>query len=224
MNDKGYIIIENTDEYLRKYHQHPNIKKHDSQIKRLRNTFNLLNHEKYKSIGKTILDSFPYFSLQDTEQDIFELVDDPSIYEDLEARKKLSQIKFADSDFNNYETEFFFKNFHDAINTYDLIENKDNYEIVLIDWTNNSIPNNFTLGFDVGWLTGYSILCDTCIAPMWHPPVFDDIGDILEFVKRLNDNCLFNNYKDAIEFKKLYEKKEWGEKGNFEIFRIDKIE
>ncbi len=224
MKDRGCIIIERTDEYLRKYFQHPDIKKFDSQIQRLRIAFDFLNYEKYQGIGKTIFDSMPYFSLQDTDKEINELVDNPSDYDNLEARRNIAHIEFADSDFNDSENEFYFKKPSDVKHTYELIENKNRYEILSIDWGNNKISNDSTLGFDIGWLTGYSIICDTCIAPMWHPPDFDDMKDILEFCKRLNTNCLFDNYKDALDFKELYDKKDWGEKGDFDIFRIDKIE
>jgi len=224
MNDRGYIIIERTDEYLRKYRQHPDIKKFDSQIQRLRKSFNFLDYEKYKGIGKTIFDSMPYFSLQDTEKEINDLVDNPSDFDNLIARGKLAQIEFNDSDFNDPEIEFFFKHLIDAESTFDLIENKEKFEILSLDWSGNSNLTDSTLGFDIGWLTGYSIICDTCIAPMWHPPEFDDMEDILELCKKLNDNFLFDSYKNALEFKELYDKKDWGEKGDFEIFRIDKAE
>ena len=59
---------------------------------------------------------------------------------------------------------------------------------------------------------------------MWHPPEFDDMEDILELCNKMNDNCLFDSLKDALEFKTLYDKKDWGEKGDFDIFRIDKVE
>jgi hypothetical protein len=95
---------------------------------------------------------------------------------------------------------------------YDLIEDKEKYEIIeFIE--NEAITNSKTLGFDVGYLAAdYSVIADTAIKPTWHPPDFDDMQDIIEHLKKLNEHCLFSTFQDAKDYRELYLTKTWGEK------------
>lgn len=47
---------------------------------------------------------------------------------------------------------------------------------------------------------------------MWHPPDFDNMDDITEQLRKLNEYCLFDNFKDAKAFRELYLTKNWAEK------------
>jgi hypothetical protein len=47
---------------------------------------------------------------------------------------------------------------------------------------------------------------------MWHGPDFDDIDDIIEYLKLLNQFCLFHTFEQAKEYRDLYLTKAWGEK------------
>ena len=47
---------------------------------------------------------------------------------------------------------------------------------------------------------------------MWHPPDFDDMDDITEHLRKLNEHCLFDKLTDATAYRELYLTKEWGEK------------
>lgn len=51
---------------------------------------------------------------------------------------------------------------------------------------------------------------------MWHPPDFEDMNDIVEHLKQLNHNCLFNSLDQAQTYRQLYLTKEWGEKEMYE--------
>jgi hypothetical protein len=99
---------------------------------------------------------------------------------------------------------------------YELIDNKDDYEIIeMIE--KESITNSKTLGFDVGYLSSdYSVIADVAIKPMWHPPDFEDMQDIIQQLTKLNKVCLFSTLEDAEEYRRLYLAKPWAEKESYE--------
>jgi hypothetical protein len=87
----------------------------------------------------------------------------------------------------------------------------ERYEIVELC----SPPDNAQelLGFDIGYWGGgnYSILCDTVIWPIWHPPPPDSIATISEVTCQLNRNALFPNPEQAKHFLEWYRRQLWSE-------------
>jgi hypothetical protein len=217
MKDIGYIISEKMNVYRRKYLEHPNSLANPDYFKELAEQFEFIQPNNYKGIGRTILESTPFYpdnngNIEITEQDI------NLGFDNLKARREIAKIRFADNEFEDFENEFYFKNYADVENVFRLLENSNDYEI--LKFTLDSNPAQLKLGFDIGWLNGYSIICDTCITPMWHPPDFEDMNDILIRLKLLNENCLFNDYVTATDYLECYKNKSWGEKGDFTIYQI----
>jgi hypothetical protein len=68
-------------------------------------------------------------------------------------------------------------------------------------------------GYDVGYWGGdhFLIVCDTVVAPQWHPPDPDDFFEVAERVRGLNEHLLFPNHGDALAFRSYYLSKEWAE-------------
>jgi hypothetical protein len=62
----------------------------------------------------------------------------------------------------------------------------------------------------------FSAIADTAVKPMWHPPDFDDMQDIITHLKKLNEYCLFPTFQDAKDHRELYLAKAWGEKEMYE--------
>ena len=83
--------------------------------------------------------------------------------------------------------------YQEAIEVFDIVENKDNYEIIEI-LTNIAKTTERTLGFNVGHNFGdYSIIADTAIIPLWHPPDFNDYYDIKELYFPFSKLTIFND-------------------------------
>ncbi len=218
MSDRRFIISEKMDVYRRKYLEHPNSLANPEYFKELAEKFAFINPDNYKGIGRTVLESTPFFADESGEIETLEQYKDFG-FDNLLARREIAKLRLADNEFEDLENEFYFKKKADVENIFQLLENINDYEIVKVIL--NTEPSEFTLGYDIGWLNGYSIICDTCITPMWHPPDFEDMENIISSLKLLNENCLFNDYAEALRYLEIYNNKSWGEKGNFEIYWVE---
>jgi hypothetical protein len=100
------------------------------------------------------------------------------------------------------------------------------YEIVRLS-TDDSDGGGERLGYDCGYWGGgnYSILCDSVLWPMWHPPPPEVLGILAERVASLNAHMLFPDRKSALEFREYYRTQSWAETENDdEEFRIIAVE
>jgi hypothetical protein len=73
----------------------------------------------------------------------------------------------------------------------------------------------------------YSLICDTVVAPTWHPPAPEDFQELAAEVRRLNQHLLFETPDDALSFKSYYTSKPWAEtedfEGAFKTVRVDDV-
>jgi hypothetical protein len=99
-----------------------------------------------------------------------------------------------------------------AQSVFDLLETPDDYEVVALSRQANDIPKNL-LGYDVGYWGGdfFSLICDTIVAPRWHPPDPSDFEEVAERLRGLNNHLLFTGHDDALAFRKYYMSKDWAE-------------
>lgn len=111
-----------------------------------------------------------------------------------------------------------------------LVDSPANYEIVrLTKALPETARKDSHLGFDVGYWTGdsYSILCDSAIWPVWHPPPVDAFVALSQQLRDLNSHCLFPTYEAAHSFRSWYLLQDWAEtereSGEFCIISIDAI-
>ena len=104
-----------------------------------------------------------------------------------------------------------------------MVDKKSNYEIIEVLFDTPEVTDK-TLGFDIGNNFGdYSIIADTAVIPLWHPPDFDDYNDIKELLRKLNINCLFSIYSLAQKYLETYNNKTWGEKDDFDIIQLKNV-
>src|SRR5438105_8536678 len=78
-----------------------------------------------------------------------------------------------------------------------LVDSPLTYEIVRLTKALPETPRTEShLGFDVGYWDGdsYSILCDSAIWPVWHPPPIDIFVTLSKQLRDLNSHCLFPTY------------------------------
>lgn len=85
-----------------------------------------------------------------------------------------------------------------------------------------------SIGFDVGyWASGnFSILCDTAIWPIWHPPPSDVPAEISDCLSCLNEAALFPDAKSTASFRDVYRVQPWAEQEDcpFDIIEIAPVE
>lgn len=137
----------------------------------------------------------------------------------IEAKKCLELI------YDNYTDEYnelnLIKDKSESIKIFKLLETPGQYEVIEVSEQKEKAKN--TIGFDIGWDSFYSIIADTVITPIWHPPDIDKLDKLIEFLKCLNSNCLFNSYDDAQKFSSFYRTQDWAEKENGYVFKIIQI-
>jgi len=184
-------------------------------LDRLRKLLNFINPSNYRGTGREFFSSAPYFF--DADEGIMKHWDtaDLKTYDSLLARQQFAKLEEANTPQDTLDDLCFFS-FADMQSVYDLIDDKEKYEIVeFIE--NETTTNSKTLGFDVGYLAAdYLVIADTAIKPTWHGPDFDDMQDIVEHLKQLNEHCLFPTLQQANSYRELYLTKSWGEKEMYE--------
>ena len=217
---KGYLIVTTFEKSIQTYDNLDFVKKNQDNLNQLRLLLNFLNPNQYKGFGRQHLTSHPYYPTG--QSGLSEEIQENDSWDNLNARKKLAELEYS-SESND---EFYFQKLQDAEHVYGLLDSKAYYEIIEV--SDERVITSKTLGFDIGtWWSSYSLIADTFIIPMWHPPDFNDCKDIIEIGRRLNKNNLFCNYEDAQEFLRVYLKKDWGEKemtsGQFKICKISLV-
>lgn len=214
MKRSGHILILRPDLDLERYEVADFTKANRHHLKRLRDLLNFINPINYRGTGRDFFDTWPYMVNSKGEVELYE-DNDSTIHDNLTARKKLAELEGKAGNHDSFD-DLTFYSLPDMLEVFGLLESKDDYEI--IQFLENE-PNTtlHTLGFDIGYLaTDYSVIADTAIKPIWHPPDFEDMGDIIEHLRKLNVNCLFSTFQDAKDYRECYLAKKWGEKETFE--------
>jgi hypothetical protein len=187
------------------------VQKNIQYLTRLREILSFIKPENYRGTGREHFEPSPFWiddngKLQDWQDS------NPDAYKNGEAKKQLAIYEDKNTPTDTLDDLCFFS-LDEMKNVFELIENKGDYEILEI-LENETITNDKTIGFDIGYIGGdfFSAIADTGIKPMWHPPDFDDMDDITEHLRKLNEHCLFDKFSDAKAYRELYLTKEWGEK------------
>jgi len=210
METINYLIVQYQAIKLNKWLvQHKNKIEFQEYLKELRNIFNFIEPQNYKGIDRSALSG-------ETEKELFKYSPEEDIYTK-NARVKMYEILKQKQDaFLNYadfvDDENGFINIEDAKYIYNLIENKNEYEIIEVMRNNYTVTDKL-LGFDIGYWGGdhFSIISDIIITPQWHPADPEDFKEIIYYANKLNQNILFKNENDALEYLKYYRTKKWAE-------------
>jgi len=99
-----------------------------------------------------------------------------------------------------------------AREVFSLLESPGEYEIVQLS-RESFCADGDCLGFDIGYWGGdhYSIVADSAVRPVWHPPQPDCFERLARELATVNDHFLFENVEDAAHFRSYYRAQEWAE-------------
>ncbi|MGE5294175.1 MAG: hypothetical protein ACM3VT_05050 [Solirubrobacterales bacterium] len=106
-----------------------------------------------------------------------------------------------------------------------LLDQLSSWEIIHVQ-RDEFLVSDATLGFDIGYWSGdhFSLIADTIVTPMWHPPAPEDWGELLGQLSRLNEHLLFARPEDAAAFRAWYISRPWAEtEGEFCIIQVDQV-
>jgi len=188
------------------------VNQNKQSFERLRTLLNFINPKSYKGIGRSTFTADPFYLNMTTDQVLTWPDVTKSQNENNTAKHKLLEIERQQTD----RIDFYCDTKIEMSSVFELLDDKTKFEKieVLLD-CRESLPKSF--GFDIGYWSGdFSIIADTAIKPMWHPPDFDDMDDVILQLKKLNEWCLFDTYKDALAYKEIYLSKKWAEENWYE--------
>ncbi len=181
----------------------------------LRNTFSDLNIYNYKGISRDALLPIP-----EEYQSVYPSAQEPKAQYLMSDLIEKCCEKYSDEYIN------MICNLDDCLSVYNLLENKQGYEIIKTSRVNFTHSSDL-LGFDIGYWGGdnFSAISDSILLPMWHPIPEHVYREVLPFSNKLNSHLLFENYSEAEEFREYYLSQDWSEKESFEgEICIQKIE
>ena len=212
MKNIGYLILQKPELIIKSYEERIASGNFGDKYKRFRNALSDFNPTNYLGISRLPLFGVPK-ELQSTYEEIFE----PEAQDYIAI---LEEQNLSDSDLIFEHDE--------AIKIFTKIIHKQCYDIVCV--RNDFFKNNTNvLGFDIGYWDGdhFSLIADTIVIPTWHGPPEKDYDELANKLKSLNENLLFNTFKEADDFKKYYKTKSWAEiedfEGEFCIIKVQKV-
>jgi hypothetical protein len=211
---KIFQIVNSSELDLEFYESLDFVAKNKNSFDRLRTLTNFIEPRNYKGFGRTTFTADPFYFKNATKQIM--VLPNTTITSDENKLAKYKLLEIENKQTENFKIDWYFDNLEDAISVYELLEDRTKFEkIELILGQKEILPKSY--GFDIGYSTAdFSIIADTAIKPMWHPPDFDDMDDIISQMKKLNQYCLFDTYADALDYKEIYLSKKWAEENWFE--------
>lgn len=142
------------------------------------------------------------------------------------ARRRFLKIlgdEIPESDFD----EDLLADYSAAREVFSLLESPDEYEIMQVA-REPFCEAPDCLGFDIGYWGGdhYSIICDSAVRPLWHPPQPECFDELASELSMVNEHFLFRSAEDAVCFRSYYRTQNWAETefrpGEFCIIQLSK--
>lgn len=219
---QGYLIVKEPRSNLECYESSCAHTGNEGILRRLRSTFACFAPEKYRGISRSPLEGD---SWDDPAQ--VKALEDAGIdmTSNREARARLD--KSIDESDDSYDI-CLIPRLEDALCIHELLDQPSQWEIVHVRRA-ELLANDATLGFDVGYWNGdhFSLIADTIVTPMWHPPDPKDWNELLDRLSGLNEHLLFTHPEHAAAFRTWYTSKPWaeteGEPGEFYIIQVDLV-
>jgi len=219
----GFALMKMPQALNAAYELSPFAQRNRDEIVRLRETITAVNPAAYRGIERWPLSEI-------SEPDPGWVAATPPITlrtHDDNARQRLLEILGADHACEHYPC-CLVPTLAQARELRRLAARPEEYELVRLSRGNPD--SGRLLGFDVGdWGGGnYSILCDSIIWPIWHPPVPAALGDLTHHAESLNNFMLFPDCASAESFRSFYLTQSWaeteGEPGEFSVIRVEAAE
>jgi hypothetical protein len=206
----GHIIILRPGLDQLKFESLDHFQNHKDDYNKLREHFSFINPNNYRGTGRTHFDGNPFY----IDKGVLLSWPDTNInsFDNLEARKLFAKYEDANTPIDTLD-DLPFYSLQEMQEVFELIDNKQDYEILKISENKETVSGK-TIGFDIGYIGGdfFSAIADVATKPLWHPPDFDDMEDVVQHLKCLNQFCLFDTYEKAKTYRQTYLSKAWGEK------------
>ena len=117
------------------------------------------------------------------------------------ARRRFLQVLGDDLPERDFDEDLL-PDYAAAREVFALLESPNVYEIVQLAREPFFVDVD-CLGFDVGYWGGdhYSIICDSAVRPLWHPPQPECFDELARELKMVNESFLFPSADSAAQFR-----------------------
>ena len=217
-----YIIVEKSDIAYGGYIAFVQQRDWTRNIERLHSSLPTLDPSAYRGISRNPITAFP---TADLDQLSFSDSGDVALH----TTARLAMLEFQQRVSPDDYGHAMLATYNHAQEVYILLDptTRNNYELLCLRQDEQS--EDTTIGYDIGYWGGdfFSIICDSMIMPMWHPPSWDDLPSLAQQAASLNSHCLFPSYAKALAFRSWYCSCSWAEQETkqapFDIIRVDTI-
>lgn len=226
---KGFVLVRKPDRFVDAYDSSEVARKNITFLRQIRNAISFLDPRNYRGIAREPLEPWSSIDEELLKRGAPTLMD---LGKEQAARKMFLKINGEDREewWDNYINGWDYNksliiDLGTAKKLYVALNNPEDYEIIEISREIYGSDYDF-LGFDVGnWGSGeFSVICDSVLMPRWHPPDPNDLPELAERLRCLNQHVLFSTTEEAEEFRQYYRSKPWAETeeqaNEFDIIRI----
>ncbi len=206
MQTHGYMILRFAGALVAEYEASDFANQSREPLAMLRRTMSFINPHSYRGISRQPLAPYPTLDPNKLQH----LEPPELIGVNAEARAKFLEI-VGDPAYSQEHNEDSLPTLAAAREVYSKLERPEDYEIVLVERTpGRSKPD---LGYDIGYWAGdhFSLICDTLVMPVWHPPQPEDFSALAELARNLNPHMLFPTAGEASAFRDFYLSRSWAE-------------
>jgi hypothetical protein len=177
-------------------------------FQRLCETLKPLPRERYRGISR-----FPLMPLPSVDPEVLLEFQESGcdVKTDHAARRRFLQMLGDDVPESDFDEDLL-PDYTAARDVFALLDSPNEYEIVQFA-REPFLDDAVCLGFDVGYWGGdhYSIICDSAVRPLWHPPQPECFEELARELKIVNESFLFPSAECAAAFRSWYRTQYWAE-------------
>jgi hypothetical protein len=205
---QGYAVVLTALAASREYDASEFTRDNNDILRKLRSSLVEIKPAAYRGISRNPLSAYPELSTSEIDDLERRGVD---VRSNERARALLRQVAVLLHEDDPMEP-FLITSREDARRVHGLLDDPQDYEIVSL-YRDLRLAEEAIFGFDIGYWGGdhFSLICDTAVAPRWHPPDPSDWTELGERLRALNQHMLFSSPADANAFLAYYRTKSWAE-------------
>jgi hypothetical protein len=222
MQRTGYAIVRRTEHDLEDYMKLPTTQQNLHHLKALRDAAPFLAPSRYHGIGRSWLQPFPSLDPSVLKQFADSGCD---MSTEASARRRFREL-IGEAELSPDFDEDLLEREAEAREIFSLLRNADQFEVLQLQRREFARPTCL-LGYDIGYWGGdhYSLISDSFVTPLWHPPPPDVFQTLAEQLRCLNEHLLFPNPQAAGGFRSWYRTQHWAEtEGHEDEFEIIQVE
>jgi hypothetical protein len=204
----GYAIVRMPTALVRAYDESMRTHQAAELLQRLCDTLKPLPREAYRGSSR-----FPLMPLPSLDPEILRTFEETGcdVKTEQAARRRFLALVGEDDSTGDFDPDLL-PDLAAARDVYSFLESPTEYEIVQLA-REPFLAGVDCLGFDVGYWGGvhYSIICDSAVRPLWHPPQPECFDELARELKMVNESFLFSSADGAAQFRSWYRTQYWAE-------------